>query len=55
MNQTKNNDNEKAKELINIGETRAGRTTYDICCAFADKGKTFEERLLSLAKKEKFD
>ena len=55
MSQMKKSNNENVKELIHIGETKAGRTTYDICCAFANKGKTFEERLLSLAKKEKFD
>lgn len=52
----KKNDVEgKTKELILIGETKAGRTTYDICCCFKDRGKTFEDRLISLAKKEKFE
>ncbi len=55
MTQTNDVPVKTEKKPVPIGETKFGRTTYDMCCVFADKGKTFEERLLSLAKKEKFD
>ncbi len=51
----KNNDANNDKEIVQIGEAKFGRTTYEICCCFAKRGKTFEEKLLSLAKKEKFE
>lgn len=54
MKQT-NNDADNNNEITQIGEAKFGRTTYEICCCFAKRGKTFEEKLLSLAKKEKIE